>query len=415
MKVQMMNIKLITAILFCLPIFGLGQMDRYQYVRPITKLIDSAQWQRIDLPSDIYNKTKKNLSDIRIYQVLSDTDTMEWPYILDAFINKSKSKEVKFQLLNQSKRSLGQSFTFYMKNKEIINAVFLDLGNSNFDWKVALEGSTNQKSWSTILDDYRILAIKGPNSDYRYTTLHLPKSNFEYYRLTIKTKDEVKLRKATLSYEEVEENRYHEVSIKTQTISIDKKKKETTIDLHLDQWHQVDQILLKVNDREEYYRHIIIQVVHDSTLIDKKWKYHYRSIYSGTLSSLQRSPFNINDGFGKVFRIGIKNHDNPVLDIASVTLNNRIRSIYSKPSTEDQLFLCYGNNGALAPNYDLKYFKDDIDPNSTSVSLGKESSRSFIKNNKIKPLFDNKWWLWILLVPLVVGLGWTSLRMLKEK
>ena len=415
MTARMRNIKLVAAFLFCLPLFGFGQMDKYQYVRPITKLIDSVQWQRIDLPADIYSKTKRNLSDIRIYQVLSDADTMEWPYILDVSPNKSKSKEVQFQLLNQSKRSLGQAFTFYLKNQEIINEVFLDLGNSNFDWKVVLEGSTNQKTWSTILDDYRILAIKGPNSDYRYTSMHLPKSNFEYYRLTIKTKDEVKFKKATLSYQELEQNRYHQLSIKTQTIDTDKKKKETIINLNLEQWHQVDQILLEINDKEDYYRPMSIQVVNDSTLIDKKWKYHYRTIYKGTLSSLQNSNFNITNGFGKVFRIRIKNHDNPALDIAAVIINNRIRSIYSKPTQEDQLFLCYGNNQALVPNYDLRYFKDDIEPNTTSVSLGKESYNSFTKPNKPKPLFDNKWWLWTLLLLLVVGLGWASIKMLKEK
>ena len=410
----MKNIKLIVVFLFCFQTLGFGQMNNYKFMRPITELADSMQWQRIDLPLDIYNKTKSNLSDIRIYQVLSKTDTLECPYIFDASINKSKSYEVEFHLLNQSKRSIGPSYTFHLQDKKIINEIFLDFDNLNFDWKVILEGSTDQKSWSTILDDYRILAIKGPNGDYRFTSLYFPKSNFEYYRVTIKSKDDVKFGKATFHFEKSEHNRYSEVPINSQLIEPDKKNKESIIKISLAEVFQVDQIQLNVNSKGDYYRPINITVLHDSTLIDKKWNYHYRSLYQGTLSSLQDARFDFDDGFGKTFRITIENHDNPMLDLGTVTLRNRTQSIYSKLTKKDQLFLCYGNGDASFPNYDLKYFKDDIELHGNPIKLGTETHRTVSKDNIEKPLFDNKLWLWALLFFLVAGMGWVSLKMLRN-
>ena len=301
-----------------------------------------------------------------------------------------------------------------MKTKEIINEVFLGIDNLNFDWKVILEGSADQKTWSTILDDYRILAINGPNGDYQFTTLFFPQSNFEYYRVTIKTKDKVKFSRAILHFEKTNQKRYHELPLLSQIIDTDKKNKESIINIDLGQMQQVDQVQLRINNKGDYYRPVNIQMLYDSTLINKKWNYHYRSIFSGTLSSLQAPRFDFAGQYGQKFKIKIRNYDNPVLDIGAVTLRNRIRSIYSK-LPKGELFLCYGYAKASSPNYDLKYFKDDIQLDGNSVELSPEKHNPISKDNTAKALFDNQWWLWVLLFSLVVGLGWVSLKMLREK
>ncbi len=414
MTMQMRNYNLIAVIFICFQMMGFGQIDTYEYKRPISNVADSSQWQRIDLPADIYTKTSINLSDLRIYQVLSNNDTLELPYILDRSMAKSKSKKVDFQLLNQSKRSLGASFSFHLDDKDVINEILLHLDNSNFDWKVILEGSNTQKSWSTILDDYRILAIDDPNGEYRFTTLLFPESNFEYYRVTLKTNDEVKFIKATLNLDKPEQYRYIELPIISQLLETNTKEKESIINIDLGHKYKVDQIELDINTEGDYYRPINILIQHDSSLINKKWNYHYRSVYRGTLSSLQTSRFNLSTDLGRKFRIKIKNYDNQALQFGNISIKNRIQSLYSKLSSDDQLFLCYGKSDARSPNYDLKYFKDKIEFNGQSMDLGIETYKPITKNT-IEPLFTSKWWLWALLFSLVAGLGWISLKMLREK
>ena len=41
----------------------------------------------------------------------------------------------------------------------------LSFKQENFDWKVKLEGSNDNKVWFTVVTDYRILAIKNSNTD----------------------------------------------------------------------------------------------------------------------------------------------------------------------------------------------------------------------------------------------------------
>lgn len=412
MTMQMRHYNLIAVIFICFQMVGFSQIDKYEYKRPITNLADSSEWQRIDLPVDIYSKININLSDIRIYQVLSNNDTLELSYVLDK--SMTKSKKVDFELLNQSKRSLGSSFSFHLKDKTVINEILLDLENSNFDWKVILEGSNTQKSWSTILNDYRIIAIDDPNGEYRFTTLLFPESNFEYYRVTIKTKDEVKFKKASLKLERPDQQRHIKLPVISQDIETNAEDKESIINIDLGQLYKVDQIELDINTEGDYYRPIDILILHDSTLINKKWNYHYRSVYRGTLSSLQNSRFNISAELSSKFRIKIKNFDNQALQIGSLSINNRTQSLYSKLLSDTQLFLCYGNSDARSPNYDLKYFKDNIEFNGLSMKLGNETYKP-IKKDSIEPLFISKWWLWTLLFSLVAGLGWISLKMLQEK
>jgi len=412
MTIQINKYILTAAIFICFQMIGFGQIDKYEYCRPITNMADSSKWQRIDLPVDIYNKLNKNLSDVRIYQILPNNDTLELPYVLVKSMDQSR--KIDFQLLNQSKRSLGASYTFHLDEKEVINEIYLDLNNSNFDWKIILEGSENQKSWSTILDDYRIVAIDDLSGEYRFTTLVFPESNFEYYRVTLKTNEEVKLDKATLNLENSEQHRYNTLPIASQLIESNTKDKESIINIDLGKMYKVDHIELDINTDGDYYRPIDILVQHDSTLINKKWNYHYRSVYRGTLSSLQASRFNLSASLARKIQIKIKNFDNQALQIGDIRIKSRIQSLYSRISSDTQLFLCYGKSDARSPNYDLKYFKDKIEFNGQSMNLGIETYKPIPKDS-IEPLFTNKWWLWVLLFSLVAGLGWVSLKMLQEK
>lgn len=136
-------------------------------------------------------------------------------------------------------------------------------------------------------------------------------------------------------------------------------------------------------------------------------------MYRGTLSSLQASKFNLSANLARKIRI-IRNYDNQVLQIGGISLKNQVQSLYSKISLDNQLFFFYDKSDARSPNYDLKYFKDKIEFSRQLMNLGIETYKPISKDS-IKPLFKNKWWLWVLLFSLVAGLGWVSLKMLQEK
>ena len=71
---------------------------------------------------------------------------------------------VGFEILNKVQTTDGHYITLkapaIMDTEEII----LNITNENFDWKINLEGSHDQKQWFSILKNYRILHPEGPGT-----------------------------------------------------------------------------------------------------------------------------------------------------------------------------------------------------------------------------------------------------------
>ena len=57
-----------------------GQMDDYNYKREL-KGVDE-QWHKVILPNEIFGKSSQNLTDIRIFGLPENNDTIEAPYLL---------------------------------------------------------------------------------------------------------------------------------------------------------------------------------------------------------------------------------------------------------------------------------------------------------------------------------------------
>jgi len=71
--------------------FSFGQMNEYNYKRVLTGIKD--EWHNIVLPNEIFGKVKQDLSDIRVFGITKDNDTIEVPYILRLATEKYQKKK----------------------------------------------------------------------------------------------------------------------------------------------------------------------------------------------------------------------------------------------------------------------------------------------------------------------------------
>jgi len=94
--------RIITKILVCFfLIFGsmlYGQMESYHYKRELFGIKE--QWHNITLPSTIYSKTVTDLSDIRIFGIDGNKDTLEVPYLLSLEKEKIIIENIDFNMIN---------------------------------------------------------------------------------------------------------------------------------------------------------------------------------------------------------------------------------------------------------------------------------------------------------------------------
>jgi hypothetical protein len=389
-----------------------AQTKHFDYQREIIGVTD--QWHKLDLPNDIFAKVSSDLSDIRIIGITSQKDTIEAPYLIQTSEETIKDKNIDFELLNQSHNKSGYYYSFKLQTNDEINQIQLDFKQDNFDWIVSLEGSQNQKDWYTIIENYRILSIKNDHTNYQHSQLNFPKSKFPYFRVHIKSTDKPELQNAKISRKEVLNGKLRKYQIRKLDIQQNKKRKATEINIDLGSPVLISELKIKIEETHDYYRPISIRYVNDSIKTEKGWKRNYRTITSGTLTSLEQNKFKFKSIKVQHLQVIISNHDNEAINVSGVEASGYIWQLLARFKPATSYWLTYGNSNARKPNYDISRFANKIPTKMNSVSLGEE--QLIKKKSKIskEALFMNERWLWGLIGIVILLLAWFTLKMMKK-
>ncbi len=388
----------------------LGQSEAYKYRRALENVEE--QWHKISLPNEIYSKTNQGLSDLRIMGFNASGDTIQAPYVWNQNRNKQQTKKIAFELLNESQKDGNFYFTFKIPSKKAIDEISLNFGEDNFDWRIKLEGSQDQKEWFKILEDYRVLGIKNEYTDYKYSEVNFPKSSYQFYRLEIPSDKKPRLINSTISISERQEGALQDIEVINQKISENKKLKRTEIEIDLATTVFISNVEIEVLDQFDYNRAISIQYLSDSVKTEKGWKTFYSNLSNGTLNSKKKNKFYFADKRCRKLKIILFNQDNQALNIGAVKVQAYRYELITRISQKADYFLYYGNEKAKHPLYDIKNF--DIPLKAKNLSLGKEEKIEIAKFTNA-PLFTNRLWLWILMILIIFVLGFFTLKMMKDQ
>ncbi|MCK5440335.1 MAG: DUF3999 family protein [Maribacter sp.] len=406
-------IKSYTSFLLLLCSYSYGQMEQYDYKRELKGI--SEQWHTMILPNNFFGRVSQNLSDIRIFGITANNDTVESPYLLRLATEKISRKEVAFKTLNASHNDKGFYFTFEIPTTEPINQIKLEFKQPNFDWRLKLEGSLNQQEWFTIIENYRILSIKNEITDFRFTTLTFPSSKYRFFRLLIDSKEKPELAAARIAQSEITDGIFKKYPIKKTYTKENKQLKQTEIDIELQFAVPISHINIGITDTFDYYRPITIKYLSDSLETEQGWKYNYSTLASGTLNSIDENEFTFSSTTLQKLKIIIRNQDNQALTLDSIKAKGYVHKLVARFTEPATYFLTYGNNNVSKPKYDIKQFENKIPETLTTLDLGDEQSIEKTKFSKTDPLFKNKTWLWTVMTAIILLLGWFSVKMIRNK
>lgn len=402
----------LTFILLLLCSCAFGQLDEYNYKRELLGV--SETWHKVVLPNELFGKVESDLSDIRIFGITADNDTVEAPYILQLKTEQVSNNDVNFRTVNTSYNSNGYYFTLEVPTEETINQINLNFGRKNFDWRLKLEGSHNQKEWFTLVEDYRILSITNSWTDYQFTKVKFPISNHHYYRIQINSSEKPEFRSANVSKYEVIDGNFRAYTIAS-TSSEEEKDGQATI-LEIDLGAPVPISFLKINvlDTFDYYRPFTVKYLSDSFKTEQGWKYRYTALTSGVLNSIEGNEFKIRSTTARKLKITINNHDNEPLDIAGFEVKGYVHELVTRITKPATYFLVYGNSEVRAPSYDINRFQENIPSVLEELMMGEERIIDKDVEPGKKPLFENMAALWIVMGCIILLLGWFSLKMMKK-
>lgn len=397
------------AISLCLSIQA--QMEDYGYKREITNI--EGRWNKIIIPDDMFGKTNSLLEDIRIYSI-SEQDTVESPYILK--IDKTKKSfrdDIQFELLNQSKKGNEFYYTYKILNEKTINRILLNFDDKNFDWKVNLEGSNDQEEWFTILEQYRILSINNNNTEFKYTDLVFPNSQYKFYRLSILAPEQPTLKQASIYEYIVDEGKRLDKKVMEQQILNDNGKEQSEVLLNLGQPVPVSYLEIPIQSDIDYYRNVTIYVAKDSTQTQDGWEYHYAQAGSQIISSLNENIITFSSKITRRIKIIINNLDDAPLDIGNCIVKGYEYSLTARLHSSDRHEIVYGNTYAGAPSYDLSHFKSTIPENMNVSSLGQEIQIEK-KQDGYNGLNTRKVWVYLMILVIAGLLVWYTFKMMRN-
>lgn len=405
----------ITVSLFLLAFsYSHGQMQQYSNKRELKGI--NKQWHKIVLPNDIFEKVSPDLSDIRVFGITASNDTIESPYLLRKLTDELSNKEADLKILNTSHSGKGYFFTFEIPSIETINQIKLKFKQQNFDWQLKLEGSQNQQEWFTIIDDYRILAIKNELTDFQFSKLSFPNSKYRFFRfLIVNSREKPDLKSISITQQTITEGVFRDYPIKKTLIQEDKETKQTIVDIELQSPVPVSYIKINAFNPFDYYRPLTIKYLSDSVQTEQGWTYNYRNLTMGTLNSFEKNEFKTNSLIIQKLKIVIHNQDNQSLTLDKIQIKGNVHELVTRFTEPATYFLTYGKSKAVKAYYDINRFTDKIPKTMTAIELGDEQRIEREEVSITDPLFKNKNWLWIIMTVIILLLGWFSVKMIRKK
>lgn len=407
------TVRQITCFLFLFCTYSYGQIGIYNYKNELKEI--NNKWHKLILPETIYSKVSNRLSDIRIYGITNNNDTIEAPYLIRTKEDKVSSIKIESKPLNYSHDANGYYFEFSILSNEIVNEIKLDFEEENFDWKVKLEGKQGGTNWVTIVDDYRLLSIKNEQTNYKYSTLKFPNSSYNLYRLYVKSKKKVELKSFKLSKNQNIEGVYRAYFTTSISKTENKTNRSTEIDVDIGMPVSVNHITIPIEGKFDYYRPITIKYLIDSLDTEKGWKYNYRTLHTGTLNSIEKNIFKFDSKILQKLKIIIYNGDNEALSIEDIRTKGVVHELVARFTKPANYFLVYGSSNLKKPNYDITRFQDKIPENISVLTIGETVIIDKKIVNSTSPLFENKLWLWLTLIVISLLLGWFSIKMMIKK
>jgi hypothetical protein len=403
-------VRIFTLLLFVSP-FCIAQMETYHYKREIKGVTE--RWHSILLPLEIFRKTMQNLADIRIYGIMENKDTIEAPFILQVSADKVSEKLIPFKRVNDSYNEKGYYVTFEIPSRQAINQIELDFVQDNYDWKIALEGSENLNEWFTIIENYRILSIKNEMTAFKFSKLVFPDAKYRYFRLKVGGKEKPILRSAGILQYETKSGAYKNFAIKSKLITENKQTKQTEIDIVFEQPIRADKLKIGTLDTIDFYRPITIKYLSDSTKTEKGWQYTYATLSTGIFNSIKANEFTYKSTTLQKLKVIIENGNNIPVAIDSIVVTGYVHSLIARFTIKGTYFLTYGNMQATEPYYDIARFVNNVPESLAILELGEETALKKETISSSSPLFQNKNWLWAIMIITMLLLGWFTLRMMK--
>jgi hypothetical protein len=333
---------LITFLLIASPCAFAQQGYKYKAYIPVVK---TDGFYRINLSPVLLAKCKAGFADIRLLNENGKTI----PYI---FGNSLPDKQL--GLLNLPKvedtASTDSLTSFIAENKDrmIIDQLSVMVRNTVVNRTFNLTGSDNLKTWYAISENVALdhARFKNDRSDFYEQLLSFPASRYHYLRIQIYNKNKEPIEILKLGTYRIQSENSECTRLPNAAVVQHDSFKKSTVFIKFNDNYPINKLRFTFNGQKYFKRNITIYQG-----IGKSF-----SFISDTVLSSADTTGLIISAKTNVIKLEIVNGDNPALSLASVIAYQLKQSLIGYLEKGHHYQIAFGNQKALAPDYDIKFF-----------------------------------------------------------
>jgi hypothetical protein len=305
-------------------------------------------------------RLQPGLQDIRI----ADADGKQVPYILKSDIPAFSESRFKEMPIRSNKKENDKQTHVVIENNtgQALSELLLVIKNTDAGRTATLSGSDNNNDWYVIKENIALNHFFTTEGDHFIQALDFPNSQYKYFKIILNGKDllPVNIVRAGIYEQSFINGRYMPLPA-PRILQKDSGDKFSYIFLRFDDDYFIDRLELQVTGPRFYKRTL--------------------QVFSGSIGSAEElGQYSLRPDTPAILPVGVKtnhlllkiqNDDNPPLHISSAAafqLNKYLFTWLEKGKTYTLLF---GDSTAIAPVYDLQYFKDSIGKTPALIAYGK--------------------------------------------
>jgi hypothetical protein len=413
----MKQIKIVFALLVLS--FGMNaQLSSYEYFREIKPVANNGYYQ-LKIGSSVLDRQ----GYYRVYE-LSGKDTLEVPHVTSSsnwdVYDRKYFKDLK--IIDKSYESGKCSCaTLVVDTNLIYTSVYLNFSSSDFFKDATLEGSSDNKTWKTIIENEKLFHYyRDPYDHYYRNKIVFEPVSFKYLRLKLDDSDSEKLDLFSASIPLVKEEVLEDGELveSKQTRIEDKQKKQTIVECSFARSYFITGLQLNVQNEERFRRNVQIEFFNPVNGKEKWVSFGTGVVSSSSSNKIDLIHYNPDTDFefkSAKMRVIIDNLDNQPLGKISIKSFTHEEGIKLKLQKDKKYVLAYGKTKDAQPQYDLEYFKYAIPLNLSSVELGSEVKIPHVVAPVQQPLISNKLWIWVALIGCVLVIGLFTIKLMKPQ
>ena len=410
--------------LFTQNVFATSDINSFAHNKTVT--FDEDGFVKVQIDNEIYDKTQKELSDIRIF----DEDGEEIPYYInrrDISQNsdlrpgiRPKEIEKQIEIVDRIMKNEWLEFTLQRDDTKLINRLKIEFDIPEYIFEIEIEASDDERNWGKIRSDNYLYSL--PNEkNLRKNTIEFDENNFKYIRVRIKDIYDQKADKnfyedlRIIAYAIYEKDElFRREKIETQIIKNETKDNKTEIIIDTFKNNSVvDFFKFNISD-ENFSRSVFL---FGSNELDDWKKFCENEITSFSYKEhvVRDTEIDCRTGRYRYIQIIIKNEDDRPLDIQSIEVFRINEYIIFEAEKDKEYIVAFGNSTVDKPSYDIsKLMRDKNIDDMPEASLSQIIQNTEFKGEDKSIAERYKWLFWVFIVLMVFVLGALTITNLKS-